>query len=251
MHPTGSVDIAAVLRSLINSPGQLPRLLAIEPTREDAHRGLMKVFAFRGSRERAARQYRMCVDALERELGVGPSDETNELLSEIETGALGGPVAQEDGGGTLVGLMPWIVGRDRELLTVAGLLDLLDYGGGAALLVEGPAGIGKTRLLHEVLQRARARGDRVAYGSARANEGRFPYAPLTDAQRNELSSRGAAVVLAAPGSELDGWLRKGRTRAAIVRPDRAVMQAGRNIQAICDAMPTFTGVHGGAVEVES
>jgi len=74
--------------------------------------------------------------------------------------------------------------------------------------------------------------------------------PLTDAQRNALSSRGAAVVLAAPGSELDGWLRKGRTRAAIVRPDRAVMQAGRNIQAICDAMPTFTAVHGGAVEVE-
>jgi len=62
--------------------------------------------------------------------------------------------------------------------------------------------------------------------------------------------RVAAVVLAAPGSELDGWLRKGRTRAAIVRPDRAVMQAGRNIQAICDAMPTFTAVHGGAVEVE-
>jgi 3-(3-hydroxy-phenyl)propionate hydroxylase len=74
---------------------------------------------------------------------------------------------------------------------------------------------------------------------------------LTDAQRNELSSRGAAVVLAAPGSELDGWLRKGRASAAIVRPDRAVMQAGRNVQAICDAMPTFTAVHGSAVEVEN
>src|SRR6476660_10364365 len=34
--------------------------------------------------------------------------------------------------------------------------------------------------------------------------------PLTDAQRDGLSSRGAAVVLAAPGSELDGWLRSGR-----------------------------------------
>ena len=44
-------------------------------------------------------------------------------------------------------------------------------------------------------------------------------------------------MLAAPGSELEGWLRKGRATAAIVRPDRAVMQAGRNIQAICDAMP--------------
>jgi hypothetical protein len=26
------------------------------------------------------------------------------------------------------------------------------------------------------------------------------------------------------------------------------MQAGRNTQAICDAMPTFTGVHGGPGE---
>ena len=74
--------------------------------------------------------------------------------------------------------------------------------------------------------------------------------PLTDAQRNELASRGAAVVLAAPGSEFDGWLRKGRASAAIVRPDRAVMHAGRNIRAICDAVPTFTAARGGAVEVE-
>ncbi|HUO41018.1 MAG TPA: bifunctional 3-(3-hydroxy-phenyl)propionate/3-hydroxycinnamic acid hydroxylase [Mycobacterium sp.] len=68
--------------------------------------------------------------------------------------------------------------------------------------------------------------------------------PLSDAQRNQLSSRGAAVVLAAPGSELDRWLRSGRATAAIVRPDRAVMQAGKNIQAICDAVPSFSAVHG-------
>jgi 3-(3-hydroxy-phenyl)propionate hydroxylase len=65
---------------------------------------------------------------------------------------------------------------------------------------------------------------------------------LTDAQRNELSSRGAAVVLAAPGSELERWLRKGRASAAIVRPDRTVMQAGRSAEALCRAMPAFHGV---------
>ena len=53
---------------------------------------------------------------------------------------------------------------------------------------------------------------------------------------------------AAAGSELDRWLRGGRATAAIVRPDRAVMQAGRNIQALCDAMPTLTAVHCAAVE---
>jgi 3-(3-hydroxy-phenyl)propionate hydroxylase len=72
--------------------------------------------------------------------------------------------------------------------------------------------------------------------------------PLTDAQRNELRSRGAAVVHAAPGSELEGWLRNGRATAAIVRPDRAVMQAGRDTRAICDAMPSFSGVHGAPEE---
>ena len=74
--------------------------------------------------------------------------------------------------------------------------------------------------------------------------------PLSDAQRNELSNRGAAVVPAAPGSELDRWLRSGRANTAIIRPDRAVMQAGRNIQAICDAMPTFSAVHGAPAETQ-
>jgi 3-(3-hydroxy-phenyl)propionate hydroxylase len=68
--------------------------------------------------------------------------------------------------------------------------------------------------------------------------------PLADAQRDQLSSRGAAVVLAAPGSDLDGWLRKGRATAAIIRPDRAVMQAGRSVEALCRAMPASHGVKG-------
>ena len=53
---------------------------------------------------------------------------------------------------------------------------------------------------------------------------------------------------AAPGGEFDRWLRSGRATAAIIRPDRAVMQAGKNIQAICDAMPTFCAVHGAPAE---
>jgi len=74
--------------------------------------------------------------------------------------------------------------------------------------------------------------------------------PLSDVQRKELSSRGAAVVPADPGSELDDWLRKGHATAAIVRPDRAVMQAGKNTQAICDAMPAFRAVRGATEETE-
>lgn len=48
---------------------------------------------------------------------------------------------------------------------------------------------------------------------------------------------GAVLYVAAPGTELSRWLRHGRVTAAIVRPDRTVMQAGRNIRTLCDAMP--------------
>jgi 3-(3-hydroxy-phenyl)propionate hydroxylase len=67
-------------------------------------------------------------------------------------------------------------------------------------------------------------------------------APLSDEQRKELNRRGAVVVSAARGGELDGWLREGRSTAAIVRPDSTVMQAGRSIDALCRAMPLFHGV---------
>jgi 3-(3-hydroxy-phenyl)propionate hydroxylase len=72
--------------------------------------------------------------------------------------------------------------------------------------------------------------------------------PLSDAQRSALSSRGAVVVPAAAGSGLERWLRDGRATAAIVRPDRAVMQAGRNLQAICDGVPAFSSGVGASEE---
>lgn len=54
-----------------------------------------------------------------------------------------------------------------------------------------------------------------------------------------LEQRGTVVHIAEPGSELARWLRRGRATAAIIRPDRTVMRAGRNIAALCDAMPDF------------
>ena len=76
-------------------------------------------------------------------------------------------------------------------------------------------------------------------------------APLSDAQRSQLSGRGAAVVSVTAGSELGRWLRQGRATAAIVRPDAAVMQAGRNIQALCDALPSFSPGEAALAESES
>jgi 3-(3-hydroxy-phenyl)propionate hydroxylase len=65
-------------------------------------------------------------------------------------------------------------------------------------------------------------------------------APLTQWQRADMARRGAVVVTAEPGGELARWLRTGRATAAVVRPDRTVLRAGRNVTAICRAVPGFS-----------
>src|SRR5690242_18259971 len=46
--------------------------------------------------------------------------------------------------------------RDRELAKIVELIDRAQAGSGGLVVVEGPAGIGKTRLLEEAAGRARA-----------------------------------------------------------------------------------------------
>ncbi len=57
------------------------------------------------------------------------------------------------------------------------------------------------------------------------------------AERTLIAQRGAVLHVAAPGTELGRWLRRGRATAAIIRPDRTVMQAGRDIGTLCYALP--------------
>jgi DNA-binding SARP family transcriptional activator len=55
------------------------RALLIDPTREDVHRELMRVLWREGRPDDARRQYRLCEEALGRELGASPSLETRSL----------------------------------------------------------------------------------------------------------------------------------------------------------------------------
>jgi 3-(3-hydroxy-phenyl)propionate hydroxylase len=57
------------------------------------------------------------------------------------------------------------------------------------------------------------------------------------ARRTDIGSRGAVLLVAAPGTELHRWLRRGKARAAVVRPDGTVLRAGRDLAALCAALP--------------
>ncbi len=61
------------------------RLLQLDPTREEAHRALMRLYAARGDRSQALRQYQTCRDVLQRDLDVEPEPETERLYKEIQS----------------------------------------------------------------------------------------------------------------------------------------------------------------------
>ena len=63
--------------------------------------------------------------------------------------------------------------------------------------------------------------------------------PLTPQQRALLDDRGAEAIEVEAGSPLHAWLSAGRATAALVRPDLTVMRAGRDVAALCEAVPRF------------
>ncbi|PVC76208.1 LuxR family transcriptional regulator [Streptomyces sp. CS081A] len=71
-------------------------------------------------------------------------------------------------------------GRDAELAFIEARLDALDRGEGGIVRVEGPAGIGRSRMLEEAAAAARRRGTRVFEGAASPDEHVVPLGPFLD-----------------------------------------------------------------------
>jgi DNA-binding CsgD family transcriptional regulator len=101
--------------------------------------------------------------------------------------------------------VPRICGRETEIGVLGEALDRVAAGGPAVVLVEGEAGIGKTRLLAQVLQDAAGRGMQVAAGRAEELERTRPFGLLAAAlgcARSSPDPRRAAIagLLAAQGT---------------------------------------------------
>ncbi|RSS76891.1 AAA family ATPase [Streptomyces sp. WAC06614] len=71
-------------------------------------------------------------------------------------------------------------GRDAELAFIEERLDALGRGDGGIVRVEGPAGIGRSRILAEAAAAARRRGTRVFEGAADPDGQFVPLGPLLD-----------------------------------------------------------------------
>ena len=131
------------------------RRLATDALHEPAHRRLIAAYAANGDRSAALQQYRACVRVLDSELGVRPLDETTALYYAVLEGTFTAAPAVEPPP------LPAEPERVSALVGRAADLNALEkaYAGvgpdGRLALVLGEAGIGKTRLVRELLDRVR------------------------------------------------------------------------------------------------
>ena len=132
---------------------RLQRALSEEPANEEAHAGLMRLYALSGRQGEALTQYERLRDALSGRLGSAPSATTRALRDKIAAGqfqpaqhlatARGEP--SHAGKHNLPESRTNFVGREREMVEVKGMLAMTGL-----LTLTGTGGCGKTRLALEV-----------------------------------------------------------------------------------------------------
>jgi DNA-binding SARP family transcriptional activator len=189
------------------------RWLVLDPYDERALRGLMETFLAGGDPDAAQRAFIEGRRGLERGLGVSPAPATEALAERARlalrngTGEAASPGRNAQHGSGFGVFENAYVGRAAEHQTL-----VAEYHAARAarvLVLEGEAGIGKTRLATEFLAWAAAQGAPILrgqaspplLGAAQPAGGRLPYEPLVEALRRCLERENAPDDLLA-----DVWL---------------------------------------------
>ncbi len=221
---------------LVRAVEALQRLAAEEPARDEAHEGLMRLYAANGQRGRALDQYERLREALRRELGTEPGAASERLYQEIRAGQVVGPVpdtAQPEkpadaGRHNLPIQRTSFVGREGELLEVKRDLAMTRL-----LTLTGAGGSGKTRLALE---------------AAKDLSGTYPdgvwlaeLAPLSDPGLVEGAVASALGVREQPDrppvETLAGALRGRETLLVLDNCEHVVDAASRLADALLDSCP--------------
>lgn len=182
------------------------QILSIEPLQEPVHRTLMRLHAELGQRAAALRQYQHCVTVLQRELGVEPELETKQLYQEIlrQRAVTSGPAvapaasttARPAARGALDAQLAEtpLVGRQAPLAQLQEALRQAEAGSSRLVAVRGEAGIGKSRLVEELIAQAARTNSRILLGRAYESDQILLFGPFVDAFRTDELRRGSAVV---------------------------------------------------------
>jgi DNA-binding SARP family transcriptional activator len=182
------------------------RWVALDPLHEPAHRELIRLYALNGDRAKALGQYRDCVRTLSHELGVAPLEETAALFEKVSEGTLAPPLAKA----TSAEVRPASPGAPTELPLVGrtgdlnALISCYRQAGpdGRLVVIEGEAGIGKSRLAAELTRAVEQAGSRVLSARCHDDEANLPYGPVLDLLGEALRSSPRELARNAPAQRL-------------------------------------------------
>lgn len=194
-------ELSSVLRRVVQADlerGEQAQALAharrwveIEPLHEPAHRELIRLYAWSDDRGAALRQYRECVRMLSHELGVAPVEETTALFEQVSEGTLRPSTFHKPRPGRRASPSS---SPELPLVGHATQLDaLLEAHRSAAdrgvlVVVEGEAGIGKSRICAELVAAVEDEGAVVLSTRCHEDEARLPYAPIVELLRIAVAS---------------------------------------------------------------
>src|SRR4051794_4823897 len=177
-----------------------------EPFRESARAALMAVLRARGNVAEALRVYEDVRVLLREELGTSPGAALVALHEQLLRDEPARRPAAAPAAAEPAKPPAGLVERDREVALLDTLLAEATGGEGRAVLVEGPPGIGKSRLLAEFRRRAGGAGALVLNARAGELETEFPFGvvrqlfegAVTDPRALAGAAAAAQVVFAAP-----------------------------------------------------
>jgi DNA-binding SARP family transcriptional activator len=202
----------ARLVALVSARGDYPRAIAyarrrleLDRLHEPAHRALIRLYALDGDRAAALDQYRDCVRTLSQELGVAPVEETAALFEQVSEGTLAARVETRESApppppSSVFADLP-LVGRDSELAAVVEAHSAAAPDGRLAV-IEGEAGIGKTRLAAELLAHVAAGAGTVLTARCHEDEAGLPYGPVVALLGEAIRSAPEAVARDVPSQRL-------------------------------------------------
>ena len=211
LHHTAAA--AALAAGDFTSAAELAsQMLAADPYDETALRALMQALTRSGRPASALATYSGARERLAEDLGVGPSTETEALRTAILLGEL--PAARVPDGSPVTPSVE-LPGRAGALSELDALFQRVEHGCGQVGVVEGEAGIGKSRLLRVWSDRLAARGVRVVPVAGDELGRALPLQPILDAVDELLRhAGGGADQVVGPDIAILGPLIGGQTEPA-------------------------------------
>ncbi len=183
------------------------RMVGQDPLREEAHRQLMSLYLLKGKTTEALQAYEACRAMLLQELDAEPDAVTQNLRQKILDARAKGltPFTPSQVAPVSGSMQIPFVGRDEARAALVGKLDESLAGRGGIVLLEGEAGVGKTRFLLELAGDANWRDMEVLRGEASEAGPLRPYAALRSALETGITEIRANQI----AELVDGvWLRE-------------------------------------------